>query len=94
MSTLELLFEFIPVVLAIVAIPNLLSTLSRGRSKNLVLPALVACIILIIAQTGWIQALLSQNVLAMTAFDKLWTVFNTLVMYVFIVWSARIRSDK
>ena len=88
------IFEFIPVVLAIIAIPNLLSTLRQGRSKNLVLSALAACVILIIAQTGWIQAQLSQNTLAWTLFDKLWTVFNILVMYIFIIWSSRARGTR
>jgi uncharacterized membrane protein len=94
MNTLALLFEFIPVVLAIVAIPNLLSTLNRGRSKKLVFPALAACILLVIAQTGWIQALLSNNTLAMSTFDKIWTIFNSLVMYTFIAWSTKTRSNK
>jgi uncharacterized membrane protein len=89
-----IIFEFIPVVLAIIAIPNLLSTLRQGRSKNLVLSALAACVILIIAQTGWIQAQLSQNTLAWTLFDKLWTVFNALVMYIFIMWSSKVRGKR
>ena len=89
-----IIFEFIPVVLAIIAIPNLLSTLRQGRSKNLVLSALAACVILIIAQTGWIQAQLSHNTLAWTLFDKLWTVFNALVMYIFIMWSTKVRGKR
>jgi uncharacterized membrane protein len=89
-----IIFEFIPVILAIIAIPNLLSTLRQGRSKNLVLSALAACVILIIAQTGWIQAQLSHNTLAWTLFDKLWTVFNALVMYIFIMWSSKVRGKR
>ena len=88
------IFEFIPVVLAIIAIPNLLSSLRRGRSKGLVLSALAACVILIIAQTGWIQAQLSHNTLAWTLFDKLWTIFNALVMSIFIMWSTKTRGKR
>ncbi len=80
-------------VLAIIAIPHLLSTLNRGRRKTLVLPAVIACILLIIAQTGWIQALLSENTLSMSFFDKIWTVFNSLVMYTFIAWSNFTRGS-
>ncbi len=91
MPILHIMFEFIPVILAIIAIPSLISTLRRGRRKLIVLPALLSCILLIIAQTGWIQALLSHNTLAMTLFDKLWTLFNSLVMGTFIIWSRGAR---
>ncbi len=94
MPLLHIIFEFIPVILAVIAIPSLLSTLRRGRRKVIVLPALLACILLIIAQTGWIQALLSHNTLAMTMFDKLWTIFNSLVMTTFILWSRQSRGTS
>lgn len=94
MPLLHILFEFIPVILAIIAIPSLLSTLRRGRRKILVLPALLSCILLIVAQSGWIQALLSHNTLTMSLFDKVWTIFNSLVMFTFIVWSEQSRGSS
>ena len=86
MTILSLIFEFIPVVLAIIAIPELLLSLNRGRQKTLVLTAVLCCILLIIAQTGWTQALLSNNEHTANFIDKLWTVFNSLVMVTFILW--------
>ncbi len=92
MQVLELLFEFVPVILAIVAIPTLLRSLQYGRRRLPVLLAVASCILLIIAQTGWIQAYLSNSVMAMTLFDKVWTIFNSLVMLNFIVWSNPFRK--
>jgi hypothetical protein len=92
MNALQLLFEFVPVILSIVAIPMLLRSLQYGRRKTPVLLAVIACILLIVAQTGWIQAYLSSSVMAMSVFDKVWTVFNTVVMLVFISWSNPFRK--
>lgn len=92
MQTLNLLIEFVPVILAIIAIPSLFSAINYGRKESGVFPAIVSCVLLIVTQTGWIQALLTHNSIAMTLFDKIWTVFNSLVMITFIIWSKQTRE--
>jgi len=98
MLAFHILFEFVPVILAIMAIPSLLKSMRYGRRPVPIVLAVVACILLIIAQTGWIQAYLTEAQMAMTLFDKLWTVFNIMVMVVFITWANPFRkgdtSDK
>lgn len=94
MQTLNLLIEFVPVILAIIAIPSLVSTINYGRKKSVVFPAIISCVLLIVAQTGWTQALLTHNSIAMTLFDKIWTVFNSLVMITFIIWSKQTRKVR
>jgi hypothetical protein len=89
-----IIYEVIPIVLAIIAIPNLISTLTHGRSKKVAFLALVACILLIIIQTGEIQALLLNSVLPLSILNKAWTLFNSLVMCIFIIWSSRTRGTS
>lgn len=84
MSSVRLMFEFVPVILAIVAIQSLLTSVYYGRRAVMVVPPVFACILLIVAQSGWTQAMLSSNTLALTVFDTMWTLYNTLVMVIFI----------
>ena len=52
MSPYRLFLEILPVVLAIVAIPLLIKSATLGREKLIVGSAIVACVLLIVAQTG------------------------------------------
>lgn len=92
MDWFRILFEFIPVILALVAIPTIVNARKFGRDPTLIFLAATACALLIIAQTGWIQALLTNNSLAMTMFDHIWTVFNSVVMLTFIKLFKRSRQ--
>lgn len=84
MSSVRLMFEFVPVILAIVAIQSLLMSVHYGRRQITVIPPVIACMLLIVAQSGWMQALISSNTLALTVFDNIWTIYNALVMTIFI----------
>lgn len=88
----RILIEFIPVVLALIAIPTIVNTRKLGRDPGLVFLATAACVLLVVAQTGWIQALLTNNSLVMTVFDYIWTIFNTVVMLTFIKLFKRSRQ--
>ena len=89
METLSLLFEFIPVILAIVAIPQLAINGARNYATRF---AIAACVLLIIAQTGWIQSFLTHTPIMMTLFDKLWTVFNTVVVISYMLYAKSTRT--
>lgn len=94
MDTFSLLFEFVPVVLAIVAIPQLAIAIIKHKTNRTVMSmALVACILLIIAQTGFIQGYLTNHPQIMSLFDKIWTVFNTLVVASYLVCISNTRSS-
>jgi len=92
MDYLRIAIEFIPVILAIIAIPTIVNARSLGRDPKLVWSTAGACVILIIAQTGWIQAILTNNTIALTVFDYTWTLFNCMVMIIFIRLFKRSRE--
>ena len=94
MSPYRFFLELLPVVLAIVAIPLLIKSATLGREKLIVGPAILACVFLIIAQTGWIEALRHGNSVLQELFDILWSLFNTTTMLVFIVIATRTRRRQ
>lgn len=94
MSPYRLFLEILPVVLAIVAIPLLIKSAALGRDKLIVGPAIVACVLLIVAQTGWIESMRHGNVVMQGFFDLIWSIFNTIVMGTFIIVAIRARGRR
>lgn len=94
MNPYRFFLEILPVVLAIVAIPLLIKSATLGRELRIVLPAIMACILLIVAQTGWIESLRNGNTIMQSFFDILWSTFDATVMWVFIVIATRTRRRR
>ena len=94
MNPYRLFLEILPVVLAIVAIPLLIKSATLGREKLIVGPAIVACVLLIVAQTGWIESMRHGNMVMQGFFDLIWSVFNTIVMGTFIIGAIRTRRRR
>ena len=94
MNPYRLILDILPVVLAVIAIPLLIKSAAIGREKLIVGPAIVACVLLIIAQTGWIEAMRSGNNLMQDFFGTVTSCFNITVMLVFIAVAARTRRHR
>ena len=94
MNPYRLFLDILPVVLAVIAIPLLIKSATLGREKLIVGPAIIACVLLIIAQTGWIEAMRSGNASIQSFFGLLWSIFNTMVMFTFITFAARTRRHR
>lgn len=90
--------EFIPVVLAIIAIVMLAHSYGSLRRRNDALfriIGIVSCIVLTIAQTSWWQSAIIEGDLVGTWFsNKLWLVFNSLVMINYIIISLPRRTKQ
>ena len=84
----QYVFEALPVLLAIFAAvfcSRRYSQERRHRDKVGLIGAVVASILLAIAQTSWWVASLVEKRLEDTIFaNYVWTVFNTIVMLIFI----------
>lgn len=82
-------FEFVPVVLAIIAVITSASSFNTVRRKSdaiIRVLTVVAALLLITAQTSWWQSSIVQGDLLGTWFaNRLWTIFNSLVMIIFII---------
>ena len=89
MDFIRILLEFTPIFLAFIAISAIVGARERGVKYPVIFLASVACILSIVAQTGWIQAVLTDNTLADTVFNNIWTIFNSIVMLTFIVLFKR-----
>lgn len=85
MTVARFLFEMLPLLLAFLAIPYILGCVEKGYSKISAALAILACILLIINQTGWLQSLILQVAFPVWWVDMLWTVFNAVVVLAFII---------
>ena len=90
---LNAIIEAVPVILAIISVFFILKKLRerRGAGNNSQLYlALVASLLLIIAQTSW-QTLVTMGRIEDTTWaNQIWTLFNSLVMISYII---RYRPD-
>lgn len=88
----QYLFEALPVLLAIVSAVFCsikYTQARRHRDRFGLIGAVIASILLAIAQTSWWVAALIEKRLEDTIFaNYVWTVFNTIVMLVFINMGA------
>lgn len=92
MSTIRLLFEALPVLLAVAAIfscGHKAVTTRRVHDRNIYLGMIVCAAILITAQSSWTYTLLKGLSEGTDFANLLWTAFNTGTMAVFIAASRR-----
>ena len=86
-------FDIIPVILAIAALFVMGNTYSKARrssDKVSIFLSSIACIMLIIAQTGWQYSVYVLNDIQGTAWaNYVWSVFNILVTVIFNVGYIR-----
>lgn len=95
MAILHHLFQISPVIFAIIAavLSSIKFSTDRRKSDRLImLMTVTASILLIIAQTSWWSTYLIENSLRGTWFANIvWTIFNNLVMVIFIMLSRPLR---
>lgn len=84
MISLNILSEFIPILLAFTAIVIIAISKKPAQDRWMAVLVLLACVLLLIAQTGWLQALLLGNMVGMGLFEHIWTIFNIIVMLTYI----------
>lgn len=94
MSSIRLIFESIPVLLAVVAIfacGHKAITTRREHDRNVYLGMIFCAALMITAQSSWTYTML-QGLSDGTDFANiLWTVFNASAMGVFIYAARRIK---
>ena len=78
---LNFYFDAIPVILAIIVVYKL----SFVRRTMLIMLCKLAALLLIICQTTWIHSYLNNFPMVLSIMENLWTVFNTLVMTIFLL---------
>lgn len=97
MPSIELL-EFIPIILAIVAIiftGMKLSTLRRKSDIVVSILSIFGSMLLIVAQTSWWEAAVIQGKLNDTWFaNQIWLIFNIVMMLVIVVSNYPRRGAK
>lgn len=90
--------EFIPIILACVAIVTCSSRYIHERRKSTkfsLFLATIASMLLIIAQTSWWDSVVNQDDLLGTVFaNHIWLLFNTLTTFIFITISYPSKSRE
>jgi len=93
MITLNSIFNFLPIVLAVIAAIMCTRRFHEDRRKHdraTMAMAVVSCMLLVLAQTSWWTTYIIEGNLMGTWFaNTVWTIFNTLVMSTFILISYR-----
>ena len=92
MTILRTIFEFIPLILAVVAVVGLAFVLHNPRrmiDQCVLVVALLSSLLLIIAQSNWIQSLFAGLDTGSPFVEYVWTAFNISVMFncLLLVWS-------
>ena len=86
---LNYIFQILPILLAVVAILACSYRASKDRRKTdraAMFMSMLASAMLIIAQTSWWVTYAIQGDLLGTDFaNTIWTIFNSLVMFIFIL---------
>lgn len=80
--SLGLFLDIIPVTLAVYALFKL--SYIKNNDTDILLSRIAACL-LILCQLTWIQSYLNQFDIIQSFIDKLWAIFNTVVMILVIV---------
>lgn len=95
---LQHIFELIPVLLAVIAAGSCATSYHRDRRKHTrtaMLLAIVASVLLIVAQASWWTTRLYTHSLQGTEFaNAIWTIFNSLTMVVYILMASPWRAQK
>lgn len=91
-------FELIPVILAVLAAVTCSISFSRDRRKHDRLAkvlATLASVLLVFAQTSWwVSSVIQHNIQGLELANAIWTIFNTLVCFVFLLISwPRIKRN-
>ena len=92
MSALRLIFEALPVLMAVAAIfscGHKAVTTRRAHDRNIYLGMMVCAALLITAQSSWTYTMLKGLSEGTDFANILWTAFNTATMGVFIIASRR-----
>ena len=84
------MLEMIPVTLAMITV--VVAAMAFGKKETILGKtfcslAVICALLLMIAQGGWITAHLNNERWFKTIADNIWTAFNTLVMFTFILGS-------
>jgi len=86
---LNYFFQIVPIILGVIAVLacSYRATKDRRRSDRIaMLLSMVASLIMIVAQTSWwVTYAIEGNLLGTVFANHLWTVFNSLVMIIFII---------
>jgi hypothetical protein len=89
-TTIFFFADLLPVALAFIAIPLMARALVTNASSLTLVQkigahmAILSCVLLIIAQSGWINAQMNGHVIWVSIMDRVWTFFNTFVMISFL----------
>lgn len=92
MSASRLLFEAVPVLLAVMAIFSCVEralTTRRNHDRNVYLLMTVCSALMIGAQSSWTYTMLQGDLLGTDMANVLWSIFNGLTMASFIYASRR-----
>ncbi len=85
------IIELIPVVLGIVAVyfaAGKLASVRRRADTAVTVLSIIAAILMIVAQSSWYTSAIIERNLEGTWFaNQLWTLFNSLVMLIIIIYS-------
>ena len=92
MTLFRILFEFLPLAMALVAILGMVSVYHNPRrmiDQWILLVSLFSCTLLVIAQSNWIQSLFAGLDTGSPFVEYVWTAFNTSVTFncLLLVWS-------
>ena len=97
MSPIEVIVDFVPVVLAVVALVTLSKSFSscrRAKDRLIYILAALASSVMLVAQLSWWSSKIFESRIVDLSFaNYLWTVFNALVMIVFIMLSRKRSTD-
>ena len=98
MTIFRTVFEFIPLALAMVVVIGLAVVLHNPRrmiDQCVLGVALFSSLLLIIAQSNWIQSLFAGLDTGSPFVEYVWTAFNTAVMfnYLLLIWSQLPRRQ-
>lgn len=94
MSSIRLIFEALPVLLAVAAIftcGNRAVTTRRAHDRNIYIGMVICAALLITAQSSWTYTMLKGLSEGTDFANILWTVFNACVMVVFIAATRRTK---
>ena len=94
--SIDIFVELLPITFAFIAFPLLCLALSKAKTKTEIINACLAifCLsLLIVAQSGWFTLYFSDGGIVRSIFDKIWTVFNCLVIVLLVRFNRPLRKS-
>ena len=91
-NSIDIFLETLPIVFAFTALPFLCIGLANSTTPQEYLQAylsVLAVLLLIVAQSGWFSLYFSDGGIVRSVFDKIWTIFNCVVVVVLVIASKR-----